>query len=158
MNIEEYLRGLIDRMSFDNYGVEYEDNGHTITMKISLPEDESGILIGRHGETLACIRRLIRHVFVNELDGKRVVLNINDYHDQSEERIRSLVERGIDRISRTGQPFRLYRLNAGERFFVHNLVANEQIFQSYRTYSINDSDGQRVLVIDEKPELQAQEK
>lgn len=151
MNIEEYLRGLLDLMLFDNYGVEYDDDGHYITIKISLPEEESGILIGRHGDTLSSLRKLLHTVFVDEVGDKRIVLHINDYHNQREEKIRQLVERGIARIRRTGQPYKLYRLNAAERFFAHNLIASQEQFHGYKSYSV-DEDDDRVLIIEEQGE------
>jgi len=148
MKIEEYLRGLLDLMLFDNYGIEYEEDDRYITLKISLPEDESGILIGRHGETLTSLRKLLHTVFVGDIGDKRIVLHINDYRNQREEKIRMLIDRGVDRIRRTGQPYRLYRLNAAERFFAHNAIASEAAYQEFHSYSVDDDDGERVLIID----------
>ena len=152
MTIEEYLRGLLALMLFDNCGVECEEDERYITVRISLPEEESGILIGRHGETLSSLRKLLHCVFAGEIGEKRIVLHINDYRNQREEKIRQLIERGVGRIQQTGRPYRLYRLNAAERFFAHNLIASEQMYQGYQSHSEDDEDGGRVLIIEEKPD------
>ena len=147
MNIQEYLQQLLDLLLFDNYEIELAQDNQTVSIKIILPEEDSGILIGRHGETLTALRRLIRTVFLEEIQDRRIVINVNDYRDQREEKIRALIEKGIARIQATGDVYRLYRLNPAERFFVHNLVSSEPAYQGFTSYSLDDEDGQRVLVI-----------
>ena len=150
MTVEEYLSQLLDLMLFDNYEVNVEEDEEYISVRITLPEEDSGILIGHHGETLSSLRRLLHSVFIDQVGEKRVLLNINDYRDQREEKIRELIDRGIKRIGRSRRSYHLYRLNSAERFFAHNLIASEQQYQNYVSYSIDDEDGQRVLVIERK--------
>ncbi|MBQ6450100.1 KH domain-containing protein [bacterium] len=151
MTIEEYLRGLLDRMLFDNYGVEYDDDGHYIRVQISLPDAESGILIGRHGETLGHIRKLLHTIFAHEIGEKRLILYVNDYHNAREDNIRRLLLRAVRHIERSGRAYRLYGLNAAERFFAHNLIATEAKFSGYTSHS-EDSNKDRVLIIERKSE------
>ena len=146
MKIEEYLRGLLNLMLFDNYGIEMEEDEHYVTLIVSLPEAESGVLIGYHGDTLASIRRLLHTVFINEIGGRHVILHINDYRNRREEKIRQLVDRGIRHIRQTGRPFKLFRLDSAERFFTHNLIASDPRYADFVTYS-RDTDEGRVLYI-----------
>jgi spoIIIJ-associated protein len=119
-------------------------------LHISLPEEDSGILIGYHGETLAAIQRLLRTIFAPDINDKRLLININDYRDQREEKIRELVDRGINKIAHTGSKYYLYRLNSAERYFAHNLISTDEQYQNYQSYSIDDEEGQRVLVLEGK--------
>jgi len=151
MKIEEYLRGLLNLMLFDNYGVEVEEDEHYITLRVSLPEEESGVLIGYHGDTLASIRRLLHTVFVNEIGQRHIILHINDYRNRREEKIKQLVDRGVRHVRQTGRPYKLYRLDSAERFFAHNLIASEPRYAGYETYSQDTPDG-RVFFIAEKSE------
>ena len=51
-------------------------------------------------------------------------------------------------IKATGQKYYLYRLTGAERFFIHNLIASDNQYQGYKSYSIDDENGSRVLVIE----------
>jgi spoIIIJ-associated protein len=151
MSIQEYLRDLLDLLLLDNYEIEVSEDDQNFLLHIVLSEEDSGILIGRHGETLGAMQRLLRTVFSDQVGDKRIIININDYRDQREEKIRELVERGIAKIRGAGHKYYLYRLNSAERYFAHSLISREKAHQGYTSYSINDDeDGERVLVIEKK--------
>jgi spoIIIJ-associated protein len=151
MSIQEYLRDLLDLLLLDNYEIEASEDERNLWLHISLREEDSGILIGYHGETLAAIQRLLRTVFADQVEAKRIVININDYRDQREDKIRELVERGVAKIRGSGRKYYLYRLNSAERYFAHSLINSDEYSQDYTSYSIDDAeDGSRVLVIEKK--------
>jgi spoIIIJ-associated protein len=150
MTIQEYLRDLLDLLLLENYEIEVSEQKDKLLLRIVLAEEDSGILIGYHGETLSAIQRLLRTVFAEKLGHQHIMININDYCDQREDKIRELIERGIAKISGRGEKYRLYRLNSAERFFAHNLISSDEKFAGYTSYSINDEDGERVLIIEEK--------
>lgn len=156
MTIQEYLQQLLDLILLENYEIELEEEDQQVILKIRVPEEDSGILIGRHGETLAAIQKIIRMTFLDQLGDKRLVININDYRDQRQERVRQLVARGVDKIRQSGGEFYLYRLNPAERFFAHQLINDE--LPDFSSHSINDEDGQRVLVIELKQSSESAEK
>lgn len=150
MNIQEYLRDLLDLLLLENYEIDYLEQEGKVSLHINVSEEDSGILIGRHGETLAAIQRVIRTVFAKQLGERRLTININDYRDQRDQKIRALLERGLQTIGSSDKKYYLYRLNSAERFFVHNLIANDEAYLSYHSYSVDDEDGSRVLVIERK--------
>ncbi|MBQ6437900.1 KH domain-containing protein [bacterium] len=150
MDIENYLRQLLNLLGFDNFSMETATDETQLQLHIELPENESGILIGRHGETITALRRIVRTACADALTDRRLTITVNDYRDQREDKIQSLIERGVRKIERTGEPFYLYRLNATERFFAHNLISTDPDLQSYTSHSVDDELGQRVLVIEKK--------
>jgi spoIIIJ-associated protein len=150
MNIQEYLRDLLDLLLLENYEIEMNEDEENIFLHIMLPEEDSGILIGKHGETLQAIQLIMRMVFLETLGEKRLSVNINDYRDQREERVREMVRRGIDKIRGTNHRFYLSRLNSAERYFAHNLIGSDEEYQDYKSYSIDGEDGERVLIIELK--------
>ncbi|MBQ6436148.1 KH domain-containing protein [bacterium] len=152
MTIQEYLEKLLKLLLFDAYSLEIAEDDQYISIDISLPESDSGILIGHHGETLTALRRILHSTFVDYIGEKRILLNVNDYRDEREQKIRELIDRGINHIGNSHRSYHLYRLNSAERFFAHNLIASEPDYQSYTSYSIDDEDGQRVLVIEHRSE------
>ena len=148
MDIQEYLSRLIELLGFSDFELETNDDEQNLSIKIVIDDKQSGILIGRHGETLGALRRLVRSTFTDRLVDKHLILTVNDYHDQREDKVKALVERGVRKVQRTHQPFYLYRLNAAERFFAHNLLSSTAEYSRFHSYSIDDEDGERVLVID----------
>lgn len=148
MKVQEYLRDLLDLLLLENYEIELQEDENSVQLLVNVSEEDSGILIGRHGETLTAIQKLIRSVFAKDYANKRLAVNINDYRLKREEKIRSLLERGVAAIKETGQKYYLYRLTGAERFFIHNLIASDNQYQGYKSYSIDDENGSRVLVIE----------
>jgi spoIIIJ-associated protein len=151
MTVQEYLQQLLDLLLFENYQIEVHEDDDQLLLTILLSETDSGILIGRHGETLMALQRLIRTVFAEQFATKRLIVNVNDYRDQREEKIKLMIDRAIDKIRLTGRAYHLYRLNSSERFFAHHLIDNHPDYAGYTTYSIDDPDSGRVLVIEVKP-------
>ncbi len=147
MTIEKYLQQLLDLLLMENYEIEVLDQVDSIVLNISVPEEDSGILIGYHGETLAAIQKILRTVFSDLIADKRIIVNINDYRDQREEKIKNMIIKGIEKIYHSGGEYRLYRLNSSERFFAHKLISEDPDFAQFTSFSVDDDDGERVLTI-----------
>jgi spoIIIJ-associated protein len=150
MPIQEYLQHLLDLLLFENYQIEVNEDEEQLLLTILLSETDSGILIGRHGETLVALQRIIRTVFAEQFAAKRLIVNVNDYRDQREEKIRIMIDRAIDKIRLSGRRHHLYRLNSSERFFAHHLINTHPDYVDYTSYSIDDPESGRVLVIETK--------
>ncbi|MDO5561615.1 MAG: KH domain-containing protein [bacterium] len=151
MKIEKYLEKLLDLLLMENYEIIVEDSPETMTLKIALAEQDSGILIGHHGDTISALQRLLRTVYNDELGEKRLIVNINDYRDAREEKIYAMIEKGVAKILQYGGDYRLYRLNSGERFFVHKTISEDPKLSNFTSFSQDEEDG-RVLVIAIKDE------
>lgn len=151
MKIEKYLEKLLDLLLMENYEIVVEDTPEVMTLKIALDEKDSGILIGHHGETIAALQRVLRTVYGDELENKRLVVNINDYRDAREEKIYAMIEKGVAKITQYGGDYRLYRLSPSERFFVHKTINEDPKFAHLTSFSEDEAEG-RVLVIATKEE------
>ena len=62
--IEEYTHGLLERLGCEQFQLAVDEDDEYLHIDIHLPESESGILIGHHGETLDALRRIIRTSFI----------------------------------------------------------------------------------------------
>lgn len=71
MKVQEYLRDLLDLLLLENYEIELQEDENSVQLLVNVSEEDSGILIGRHGETLAAIQKLIRSVFAKDYANKR---------------------------------------------------------------------------------------
>ena len=150
MTIEEYLSRLLAHTGLENYEVSLEETDDEVLAHINVDESDVGILIGYHGETLAALQRMVRLVFKDEL-AKRFVLNINDYKERREEKLREMTMNIAQKVLEIGDEYVFPYLPANERFFVHSELSNHPEFSTLE--SVSEGEGQnRRLVIRPKQE------
>lgn len=82
--------------------------------------DETGLLIGRKGETLASLQ-MILGIMLKQATGEwaRVLVNVGDYREKEEDYLKNLAESAVARAKETGEPQSLYNLKAGQRRIIH---------------------------------------
>jgi spoIIIJ-associated protein len=90
-------------------------------------EEENGILIGYHGETLEALQLILSLAIAKTLDGKfiRVSIEIGEYKKKRMEYLQSLVEQTKARVLGEGKGVSLPNLKAWERRFVHTLAGED---------------------------------
>jgi spoIIIJ-associated protein len=148
MTIQNYLTNVLQHCGLDaeTLTIQVDESEQEITASISLPEEESGLLIGFHGETLSSIQRITRVVFQEELADKRLVINVNNYRQQREEKLVELAHKGAQRVLESGQPYTLSRLPANERYIIHATISEDPAYAELE--SVSEGEGRdRVLII-----------
>lgn len=92
-------------------------------------EDEAGLLIGSRGDTLNSIQTIINMIFRKEYgDWQRIVVNISDWRERQEERLKDLAEQSARRAKETKEPQTLYNLSPSQRRIVHlTLVEDKKV-------------------------------
>lgn len=130
MQIEEYLTNLCKHVGLTSqqFSIEIEETDESIGAEISLPEEESGLFIGYHGETLQAIQRLVRISFYDELSERRFKLNVNDYREQRQEQLQEKIIGIAQRVLETGESYTFPYLSAHDRFLVHSLLSEDERF------------------------------
>jgi len=65
MTIDSFLTQLSEHCGIesDDMTVTVVEDGEYLRVSIQVPEDDSGIFIGYHGETLDSIQRMVRIIF-----------------------------------------------------------------------------------------------
>ena len=88
--------------------------------------DETGLLIGKKGETLDSIQTILG-MMLKQATGEwnRVVVNVGDYREKEEDYLRSLAESTAQRAKETGEPQSLYNLKSWQRRIVHMHLAEK---------------------------------
>lgn len=117
MTTQEFLTQLLAHMGIDTATVDVVEDDVSMTYTIHCDENESGLLIGRHAETLDAIQHIARLIFQKDSE-KTLVININDFRQKREEYLLDLAKRIADRVVQTGMAQTL-RLSAHERRIVH---------------------------------------
>lgn len=105
-----------------------------VTAKVTVTEDkdndamvvdiasteETGLLIGKKGESLYAIQSALSMMLKNKLgEWKRVVVNVGDYREKQEEYLQQLAKQAADKALDSGEPQTLYNLTAGQRRIIH---------------------------------------
>lgn len=117
MTTQDFIKQLLAHMGMDQVEIEIEDKPEAQVLHLIAPEQDSGLLIGRHAETIDSLQRIVR--LVSQKDGdKPIHVNINDFRERREEHLKDLARRLAERVLETGRPHSLH-LPAHERRIVH---------------------------------------
>jgi spoIIIJ-associated protein len=124
----DFVEGLLSRIGLVA-GVEQEVDDGTMYLNVVAGESEDdeedmGLLIGRHGQTLDAVQELTR-VVVGHKTGLRcrVIVDVEDYKKRQRARLASKAVEIARRVARTGREEVLEPMNPYERKVVHDAVA-----------------------------------
>lgn len=145
MTVDQYAEQLLMMMGV-TCEVALEDTEDETLIQISIPEEEAGLLIGHHGDTLVSLQRVLRIVFAEDQE-KRLVVNVNDYRQQRVDLLEQMAEDAADRVLDSGRPYRFKPMPANERFIIHSFIAEHPDFAELTTYSEGEG-ASRHLVVD----------
>jgi spoIIIJ-associated protein len=124
--IEETLSELLSKLGVTaNINAEKIDEGDDSHYKLNIDTQETGLLIGYHGETVNSLQLILGIMLYKKL-GKwtRVIIDVGDYRTKREEAIKEMVENIIKEVLATGNAIELPFLSPLERRFVHMLLSD----------------------------------
>jgi len=129
----DFLEGVVTRLGIDA-DVETVFREGTMYVEILPPEDapadpdeedDMGLLIGRHGQTLEALQDLARTVVSNRTGSRaRIVVDAEDYRKRQRARLESHARDVARKVARSGLEQALDPMNAYERKIVHDAVAS----------------------------------
>jgi spoIIIJ-associated protein len=89
--------------------------------------EETGLLIGKHGETLDAMQLLLGMMMrQKQEDWVRIVLNVGDWREKQEEHLKELAFQAADRARETGEPQNLFNLSSSQRRIIHMALGDEK--------------------------------
>ena len=106
--------------------------------------DDSGLLIGRKGETLRSLQFLVRYL-VSKKTGQRanLSLDVEGYDERRRQSLSNLANRVSQRVVKTGRSIELEPMNARERRVVHMVLSDrDDVF----TESSGSGEDRRVVI------------
>jgi spoIIIJ-associated protein len=106
--------------------VEYDKENENFVVNIDAG-DETGLLIGKKGETLLSIQTVLS-VLLKQKTGEwnRVVANVGDYREKEESYLKDLAASTAQRVIETKEPQSLYNLKAWQRRVVHMALSENK--------------------------------
>lgn len=116
---------------------------------IDINGPDSGLLIGRRGNTLQSlqfiVQSIVRHQFERDV---RVSLDVEQYRSRREDSLREMADRVADRVVQTGRSITLEPMPPSDRRIIHLYLGERS---GIRTESVGYGEGRKVQIIPERP-------
>ncbi len=92
---------------------------------IDLTGEDSGLLIGRKGQTLQSLRFIVNLIVRKEYgEDVRVVLDVERYRQRREDSLRDMATKVASRVVQTGRSITLEPMSAADRRIIHLALAD----------------------------------
>ncbi|MCJ7805282.1 hypothetical protein MUP46_01420 [Patescibacteria group bacterium] len=120
VQVDEAANGLLTLMGTKAKARVYEDKENQAIRVDIETEDETGLLIGRHGETLASMETALG-MMIRQSVGEwvRIIVNVGDWRERQEDHLKEIAEQAMERAIQTGEPQPIYNLTPAQRRIVH---------------------------------------
>ncbi len=116
---------------------------------IDVAGDDLGLLIGWRGETLRAMQTVVNLMLdatdtsADEVEKRRVIIDVERYRARREEHVRELALRLADRVKRSGERYTLDPMHAYERRIVHITLEGDA---GVRTESSGQEPARRIII------------
>ena len=122
--IEETIKEILEKLKVETeVEIVKETDDH---YKVNIKTQETGLLIGRHGEIINGLQLFLGVVLYKKLGNwVHVVLDVGDYRKTREETIKEMVNRIVAEVETTLRPVALPYLTPLERRIVHLMLTDQ---------------------------------
>lgn len=120
---KEFLEKILEKMHFENATVYGNLEGSIIKLDAKVDENDTGIAIGKGGQTLEAIELIIRKSIDSRANNLRVNVDINNYKKRRDEKIVELARDTARKVQRSKKPWNLKYMNSYERRLAHEEVS-----------------------------------
>ncbi|TRZ50967.1 MAG: protein jag [Dehalococcoidia bacterium] len=102
-----------------------EEEGATVPIAFNIEGDDLGILIGRRGQTLACLQYLVRLIVAYQVKTwVPIIIDVEGYKQRRYETLQALAWRMAEQVKAKGVSFTLEPMPAYERRIIHMALAD----------------------------------
>ena len=91
------------------------------TYLVALPKsEESGLLIGKRGETISSLQTLLGVMLqIGTGEWSRIIVNVGDWREKQEDYLKNLADNIAQKVKESDQEQPIYNLNPGQRRIIH---------------------------------------
>jgi spoIIIJ-associated protein len=141
--IKETAQKLLQLMGFKEIKVELSVDENDV-FHLDIDCEDSGILIGHHGETLSSLQLIVSLVVYKRL-GKwqRILVNVGDWREKRIEALKKMALNATQRVKFSNEEVFLPHLNAGERRIIHLYLADHP---DVTTESVGEGEERRLVI------------
>ena len=127
--IKQFFENLLTIIGFNNFEISIQENPQDkliqFVLKTDLRIDDSGLLIGREGESLQALEYLLNILLRKNATNSdwRIILDINNYRAMQEEKLREFARKIAHQVALTNQAVELPSMKARDRRIIHLEIA-----------------------------------
>lgn len=139
---EELLNKMINK-----FEVEVTDDEGIFQVIIKTDEEVSTV-IGRHGETIRAIQKILEVILYKKFNERvEILVNVNDFREKQKERLITMAKEYAEQTKSTGTAGYIRSLSSYERKIIHEYITES--FPELTTSSVGEG-RERQLVIEVK--------
>lgn len=139
---QETLRTLLKLMGIT---AEVQVSKNDIPVSLNIEGEDLGILIGRRGQTLACLQYIVRLIVAEQLKAwVPLTVDVAGYKKRRREALQSLALRLAEKVKVSRRPMTLEPMPADERRIIHLTLANHP---DVSTQSTGEGEGRKVVIL-----------
>ncbi len=111
---------------------------------IDLAGEDSGLLIGRRGQTLQALQFLVNLIVRKQFEGVRVVLDVENYRQRRESQLRDMATKVAERVAQTNRSITLEPMPPADRRIIHTSLTDHP---GASTESTGEGEGRKVTIM-----------
>lgn len=136
---EELLTKMISTFEVE---VQEDEGVYQILIKA---EDEAPTVIGRHGETIRAIQKILEVILYKQFNEPlSILVNVNDYREKQKERLEGLANQFAEKAKTSKEPAYIRGLSSYERKMIHEYITNN--YPDLTTYSVGEGKDRQLVV------------
>ena len=141
----EAVRRMVDFITEDSQ-IEVETTGQRILFKVE--GGNSGMLIGKRGQTLEAIQYLVEKIVNKQNEQRvRVLIDVEGYLKTRKTNLQKLASKMADKAQKTKKPVTIGQMNAYDRRTVHLHLKNNS---GVRTQSVGEGYYRKLIIFPKK--------
>ncbi|MDQ0508419.1 spoIIIJ-associated protein [Peptoniphilus ivorii] len=145
--IEAFIREYVDQILTTlelGYTLSVDFRDRNIEVAIDGKQEETGIVIGKHGSTLNGIQTVLS-AMINQRsrEFRRVIVDCSGYRKKREATLKRIAGKTANKVLKTGKSAKLEPMDAQERRVIHACLAN---VEGVRTRSEGKDPHRRVVI------------
>ena len=114
---------------------------------IDLDGEDSGLLIGRRGQTLQALQFLVNLIVRKQFEDVRVALDVERYRERRESSLRDMASKVAERVVQTSRSVTLEPMSPADRRIVHTTLTDNP---SVTTESTGVGDDRKVTIMPQR--------
>lgn len=140
--IEEFLGKILSFLKVEDYRLNIFAEEEEI-IRINIWSESGGFLIGSNGENLKELEYLLKIFLQQKNFSKKIILDINNYRKNREEKLKELARNLAHQVSLTKKEIKLPPMNAYERRIIHlELATNPNVI----TESVGEEPNRHLII------------
>lgn len=141
--IKTATKELLTKM-INTFDVEVQEDEGIYQILIKT-EDEAPTVIGRHGETIRAIQKILEVILFKQFNEPlSILVNVNDYREKQKERLEGLANQFAEKAKETKEPAYIRGLSSYERKMIHEYITSN--YPDLTTYSIGEGKDRQLVV------------